>query len=176
MARPSKLTPATADGICQRLRAGVPRVHAAESMGVDRRTMFLWLQRGHEADVRGLTDCAAEHHGQFAAAPSKAESLTYLQFLHMVTQVEADAVVLAVGYVTRAMSKDWRSVLAWLERRHPAEFKLREQMEVTGADGGPLYVESARESLLMKLDTISKRVLEEAQNARPDGVADSPPP
>lgn len=118
----SKLTPLTADGICQRLRAGVPRVHAAESLDVDRRTMFHWLQLGHEADACRLADCAAEHHGPFAPTPDETEALTYMQFLHMVTQAEADAVVLAVGYVTKAMPKDWRSALAWLERRHPAEF------------------------------------------------------
>ena len=130
--QPTKLTGATADAICQRLRAGVPRVHAAESAGVSRRTMMLWLEYGRAASLCERPDCDEDHHG-----PGHAE-LTYLQFLHMVEHAEADAVVLAVGCLSKAMPRDWRAALAWLERRHAAEFKPQERVEPTSPDSTPL--------------------------------------
>ncbi len=115
--QPTKLTAATADAICARLRAGVPRVHAAESAGVARRTLMLWLEYGRQAAACGRPDCDEAHHG-----PAHGE-LTYLHFLHMVEQAEADAVMLAQGHWSKAMPRDWRAAQAWLERRHPAEYK-----------------------------------------------------
>jgi len=129
--QPTKLTAATADAICQRLRAGVPRVHAAESAGVSRRTMMAWLEYGRAASLCERPDCDDDHHG-----PGHAE-LTYLHFLHMVEHAEADAVVLAVGYLGKAMGRDWRAALAWLERRHAAEFKPQERTEPTSPGGTP---------------------------------------
>src|SRR5258708_1358340 len=129
--QPTKLTAATADAICQRLRAGVPRVHAAESAGVSRRTMMLWLEYGHAASLCERPDCDEGHHG-----PGHAE-LTYLHFLHMVEQAQADAVVLAAGYLGKAMGRDWRAALAWLERRHAAEFKPQERVAPTSPDSPP---------------------------------------
>ena len=127
--QPTKLTGATADAICQRLRAGVPRVHAAESAGVSRRTMMAWLEYGRAASTCERPDCDDDHHG-----PGQAE-LTYLHFLHIVEQAEAEAVVLAVGSLDKAMGRDWRAALAWLERRHPAEFKPQERAAPTSPDG-----------------------------------------
>lgn len=143
------------DAICQRLRAGVPRVHAAESVGVARRTMMKWLEYGRAASHCEVPACQDDHHG-----PGEAE-LSYVHFLHMVEQAEADAVVLAVGHLTRAMGRDWRAALAWLDRRHPADFKPHERVEISGPEGGPVEVENARDKLLKKLDAISERMREE---------------
>lgn len=130
--QPTKLTGATADAICGCLRAGVPRVHAAESAGVSRRTMMAWLEYGRAAALCERPDCDEAHHG-----PGHAE-LTYLHFLHMVEQAEADAVVLAVGHWSKAMPRDWRAAQAWLERRHPAEFKPQERVEPTSPNSAPV--------------------------------------
>ncbi len=129
--QPTKLTGATADAICGRLRAGVPRVHAAESAGVSRRTMMAWLEQGRAASLCERPDCDDDHHG-----PAHGE-LEYLHFLHMVEHAEADAVVRAVGQLSRAMDRDWRAALAWLERRHAAEFKPQERAEPTSPNGTP---------------------------------------
>ncbi len=130
--QPTKLTAATADAICQRLRAGVPRVHAAESAGVSRRTLMLWLEHGRAAALCERPDCDEAHHG-----PARAE-LEYLHFLHMVEQAEADAVVLAVGDWRKAMPRDWRAAQAWLERRHPAEFRPEPRALPPGPEGAPV--------------------------------------
>ncbi len=136
--QPTKLTGATADAICQRLRAGVPRVHAAESAGVSRRTMMAWLESGRAASLCERPGCDDAHHG-----PGGAE-LEYLHFLHMVEQAEADAVVLAVGHLSRAMDRDWRPALAWLERRHPAEFKPQERAAPASPNDTPMPQATAK--------------------------------
>ncbi|HAF09314.1 MAG TPA: hypothetical protein DCK98_04435 [Chloroflexi bacterium] len=64
----------------------------------------------------------------------------------MVEQAEAKAVVLAAGYVSKAMGRDWRAALAWRARRHASEFKPHERVEITGSEGGPVLVADARRS------------------------------
>lgn len=129
MGRPIKLTPQRADLICQRLRAGVPRIYAAESAGIHRDTFHRYMALGKAAQACQLEGCADEHHGP---APEAGGTLTYSDFADMVMVAEADAVVLAQGYVTKAMPRDPRNARWWLERRHPESFKERSEVETTG--------------------------------------------
>lgn len=48
MARPTKLTPEVRDELRTLLRAGVPRTHAAEAVGIHRETLRSWTARGEE--------------------------------------------------------------------------------------------------------------------------------
>lgn len=127
MARPTKLTPELADGICQRLRAGVPRAFAAESQGIHRDSFYAWMALGKAARGCVVADCDDDHHGPTGA------DLTYSEFSDTVERAEADAVALAVSCIAKGMSKDWRAAMAWLERRHPEEFKPRAEV-ATKAD------------------------------------------
>jgi len=158
--QPTKLTAASADAICQRLRAGVPRVHAAESVGVARRTMMKWLEYGRAGSACEQPDCDDEHHG-----PGQGE-VTYLHFLQQVEHAEAEAVVLAVGYVSKAMGRDWRAAFAWLERRHPSEFKPKDRVEFSGPHGGPVEIEvSSVERLKAKIDEVARRLREQMEES-----------
>lgn len=111
-----------------------------------------WLEHGRAASLCDQQSCDDDHHG-----PVDTE-VSYLHFLHMVEQAEADAVVLAVGHLSKAMSRDWRAALAWLDRRHSSEFKPQERVELTGAQGGPVRVEDAREKLMKKIEAIAERI------------------
>ncbi len=126
MARPTKLTPELADRICQSLRAGVPDIYAAEGNGIDRSTFWQWIELGKKAAACEVQGCSDLHHG-----PETGE-LTYVEFVDRTMVAEADAVRLAVGYVTRAMPTDPVNARWWLERRHPAAFKPRSEVEMTG--------------------------------------------
>src|SRR2546422_12132 len=102
--------------------------------------MMKWLEYGRAASLCERHDCDEDHHG-----PGQAE-LTYLHFRHMVEQAEAEAVVLAVDSVSKAMGRDWRAALAWLERRHASDFKPQERLELTGSEGGPVQVRTPARS------------------------------
>ena len=131
MARPTKLTPDLCDRICQRLRAGVPDIYAAEGNGIDRSTFWQWIELGRKAAGCEVEGCADLHHG-----PATGE-LSYIEFVDRVTVAEADAVALAMSYVAKAMPKDPANARWWLERRHPMSFKLRSEIDakVSNAEG-----------------------------------------
>lgn len=127
MARPTKLTAALADLICQSLRAGVPDAQAAEGNRIHRSTYLQWLELGRAADACSVEGCADSHHGPLAG------ELSYSDCGEMVMVAKADAVRLAVGYVTKAMATDAHNARWFLERRHPAEFKARAEVDPMAA-------------------------------------------
>ena len=132
MARPTKLTSELADRICQSLRAGVPDIYASEGNRIERSTFWQWLELGRKAKACELRKCRDLHHG-----PATGE-LSYVEFVDMVMVAEADAVRLAVSYLSKAMPRDPMNARWWLERRHPGSFKPRSEIEtkVGNVDGG----------------------------------------
>src|SRR2546422_9835500 len=115
--------------------------------------MMKWLEYGRAASLCERHDCDEDHHGSGQA------ELTYLHFRHMVEQAEAEAVVLAVGCVSKAMGRDWRAALAWLERRHASDFKPQERLELTGSEGGAVHGSGARAELHAGGGRVGKRVV-----------------
>ncbi len=124
--RPTKLTPETADAICQRLRAGVPRKQAAEGCGVDIKTLLDWILLGREAMACDLDRCSAPHHGPGGGV------LAYSDFSDMVERAEADFVTIAVGEWRAGAKRDWRAARDLLLARHPEEFRARVEHKVEG--------------------------------------------
>lgn len=159
MARPSLLTEKNAKDICTRLAVGVPRAFAGESVGIARRTMYLWLEYGRAADACTRADCTDEHHGPVNRT---AKDPSYLQFLHDVTKAEADAVVSAQRVWTEGWTKDWHSARDWLATRHAGEYAQKMEVE----HSGQITVDDAREVLKRKIDGIAERLL--AQIPEPD--------
>ena len=129
MGRPSKLTADLAERICQSLRAGVPDIYASEGNGIERSTFWQWLELGRKAKACEVEGCVDLHHGPLM------RELSYIEFIDMVMVAEADAVRLAVGYVTKAMPTDPLNARWWLERRHREAFKPRSEVEMKGDVG-----------------------------------------
>jgi protein-disulfide isomerase-like protein with CxxC motif len=100
MARPSKLTPQVETSILAALRAGNTRAAASESVGIDRITLYRWIERD----------------ATFRNAVIQAEA-----------QAEVRAVItIRQAYDTG----DWRAALAWLERRRHEDWGKRDRIEI----------------------------------------------
>src|SRR5205085_6625457 len=85
-----------------------------------------WIELSRKAKDGELDRCAEAHHGPVTG------TLSYVEFVDMVMVAEADAVRLAVSYMTRAMPTDPVNARWWLERRHGAAFKPRTEIDVQG--------------------------------------------
>jgi transposase InsO family protein len=62
MHRNARLTPAGRLLLCQRIEAGWPVAHAAESMGISRDRAYVWWRRYQVEDVAGLEDRSSRPH------------------------------------------------------------------------------------------------------------------
>jgi hypothetical protein len=102
--------------IVQMLRAGNYREPVCRAVGISPSSFYNWMQRG-ELEKNGI----------------------YREFHDAVTKAEAEAEVLAVAILSRAMREDWRAVVAYLERRHPSRWRRQTTTELTGKDGGPIH-------------------------------------
>jgi len=116
LGRRSLLTEHLAEEIARRLRAGLSRAAAAESLGIARETFWRWMRWGEEAEHCEVPDCADPHHG-----PPRGD-LTYADFCNVVRRSEAEAVVAASRTIVSAFDRDWRAAAWWLERRCPEEW------------------------------------------------------
>src|SRR4051812_39793585 len=62
MHRNARLTPAGRLLLCQRIEAGWPVAHAAESMGISRDRAYVWWRRFQVEGVAGLEDRSSRPH------------------------------------------------------------------------------------------------------------------
>lgn len=62
MHRNARLTPAGRLLLCQRIQAGWPVAHAAESMGISRDRAYVWWRRYQAEGVPGLEDRSSRPH------------------------------------------------------------------------------------------------------------------
>jgi hypothetical protein len=129
------LTEAVTERVVLAVRAGNYAEAACQSAGIGQSTYYRWMQRG-------------------AQEPGSA----YAAFREAVLVAEAEAEVHAVALVRQAMSEDWRAAVAYLERRHPARWRSRQQTELVGPGGGPLQHQTLD---LSRLSDAELGVLEE---------------
>jgi hypothetical protein len=144
MARPTKLSPEVHQRIVAAIRAGNYAGPAARSAGVSEATFYRWMEGGRK-QKRGI----------------------YRDFYDDVERAKADAEVEAVAYVRKAMPKDWRACMSYLERRNPDRWRRRDSHEHTGAGGGPVRIADA----MFEDPEIRKElreILRRAGRARPD--------
>lgn len=108
MGRPTKRTPERRVAILNALRIGNTRRAAASFAEIDHATFYRWLD----------------------------EDAT---FRDSVEKAEADAEARFLGQIAKAASDGtWTAAAWWLERRRPDDYRRRDNMELTGRDGGPI--------------------------------------
>jgi transposase len=92
---------------------------ACAAVGIGKTTFYRWLERGE-----------------------KAETGVYRDFWNAVKKAEAESESKYVGVIRDAAnSGTWQAAAWWLERRYPDRWGKKDQMALTGKDGGALVIE-----------------------------------
>jgi hypothetical protein len=148
MARPTDLTHELADQIARFVRASNWPVTAAGAAGVPQRTFFRWMARGRTAD---------EIDQEGGVVPES--ELPFWQFWQQIKRAESESEVIAVGHLMKDMPRAPTAVIQWLERLFRDRWTRGEhrQVELSGADGGPIEVQSARDRIRAKLQEMHDR-------------------
>jgi hypothetical protein len=94
--RPTKLTPALTERICEKIRLGVPADAAAVSLGVARTTFMTWLR-----DARG--EGASPRHQEFLLAFDQAQA----EFHEKMVGIAVSDPKNAVPILERRFRRDW---------------------------------------------------------------------
>lgn len=118
MGRPTKLTPEVHKRIVDMVRAGNYPEVAAQAAGIPPRTYYDWMARGDEG---------REPYSQFSQGVKEAQAAAES---HAVTTIRK-----------AAMDGTWQAAAWFLERSKPERWRRRENVEVTGKDGGPVQQE-----------------------------------
>lgn len=113
----TKLTPEVQEKICEILREGNPRRTAAILAGIDERTFQRWMAAGEKGK---------KPFDAFVVAVKKAEE---------------EAVRKHVAVITKAAEKNWQAAAWWLERRYPADFGKKDNIDLSLA--GDVKIELA---------------------------------
>jgi hypothetical protein len=102
------------------IRAGCGPEQAAQAAGIAPSTLYAWKALGEQ-----------ESDGP------------YRRLLLKMRQAEAEAELSAVKVLRSAIEDDgdWKAALAYLERKHPERWRLRQTSELVGPGGGPLQAE-----------------------------------
>lgn len=136
--RYSTLTNEKAVRIVEALEGGAHDEVACEHAGVPVRTFYAWLDRGEKELERII---AAEQTTTEEIKPLPAE-LPFIQFLHAVQVARSTAELSALRSVRRAWTSDWRSAIAFIERRHRGRW--RKSFELASDPDNPLVDERVR--------------------------------
>lgn len=115
MARPTDLTPEVQAKIVQAIKIGNYVETAAAYAGIDKTTFYDWLRRG-------------------AAEPGT----IYEEFSHAVEKADADAEVSGITRIRKAGVEVWQAEAWYMERRFGKRWALKQAIEHTGKDGGPI--------------------------------------
>lgn len=125
--RPLKLTPTVVTKICDAVEAGANYADAAAVAGVSDSALSKWRMRGAELEALLQED----------APTLTANDQKILDFYRRLRAAESRGAVNAATVVYNAALTDPEFALKWLERRRPADWSLRQQMDVTSG-GQPL--------------------------------------
>lgn len=133
--------------ILDSIRQGVPIKHASETFGVSENTFHAWRSEG--AAARELL--------------AKGEKLTKRQqwcvgFLKQLDSARSDFVDKGVKIIQKAAKKDWKAASWLLTRRDPDNFREKQEIEHTGAGGGPIGVTFSPEDREQLGAALEKRI------------------
>lgn len=116
-----KLTPRLQEVICKYVESGATLPHACAAAGISWNTCKEWA-KPHMVDH--------EPFASFAAAVEQAKA-----------KWSADAAV----KINDHGSNDWKALAWMLERRNPDDYSVRDRLELTGANGGAIKMDTYAE-------------------------------
>ena len=145
--------------IREAISVGATSIDAAGAAGIDKSTYTRWLKRGREAiaareqgdEPRPEDDLYVElfKDVERARQECKVEALTGIKRAGIGIPVEEtrttertlpDGSVERTTVVIRKLLISWQANAWLLERQYPAEFALKQRMEVSGPEGGPIDI------------------------------------
>lgn len=122
MARPSSLTPAVTEKVCEALKLGVSWEAAAAHAGIGVSTIHNWL-------AQAADDVAGGHFREFLEQTTRARDSS---------EVRMAAIVMKAAQEGDAKAAQW-----WLERRRSASWGRQDSMDVTVKKADPAAVLAA---------------------------------
>ncbi len=151
MGRSTKLTEQLQTRIIEALRSGMTEESAARTAGISPASYWAWKRRAEEALAAGDESESEQKYIAFRDAVARAWDEAHLVLAASVRQAGVPHDVTTTTEVHRPDGRievttktvrehDWRAAAWILERRHPQEWAKVQQVELTGADGGPLLV------------------------------------
>src|SRR5215210_4357861 len=121
--RPSAMTEQVVSDIVNALAAGATIKAATGAAGISERTYYLWREQG----------------GQEGADEA------FLQFLQRTTRAREQGKVALTASIRKAAAEDWRAAAWLLERLEPEAWSLKQRLEHSGPESGPVPVDTTAE-------------------------------
>jgi hypothetical protein len=131
--RSYKRTPEVEKRIFDAIRLGATYKLAAQYGGIDVATLYRWLDKD----------------ATFAMRLKEAEGGAVVGWLAKIEKAASDG--------------NWQAAAWKMERRYPEDYSLRQRLEHTGADGGPIQVE---QDVTYSLEERQRRILTIVDQAR----------
>jgi transposase len=149
---PTALTEAVHTALVETARKGLPKSTAAKMVGIGRKSLYRWLDRGQD-DLEAGRDTA---YSRFAAEYGRAEARWEEEMLELVARAAEEN------------SQNWAAAMTALERRNPREYGRRDTTVIEGGERPVQLVEisnpEVRELSLRLLElTAAPRELEEGE-------------
>jgi len=142
--RPTKLSKEISDAIVENLRLGNYIEHASAAVGINKSTLYAWLDRGRKEQER--IDAGVE--------PNSDEQM-FVEFSNAVEKAKAEAVSRNVAIIQKsAHHGTWQAAAWWLERTQQQVFGRKQQLEHTGPEGSPIKLEVSTQEIEEKVAKI----------------------
>lgn len=139
------LTPELHAAFIKAIRKGNYITTVCKSLGISRFTYYGWMRKGEPEDV---TDADGNVIGTVYP------DTRYGRFHRDMDNAQAGAEINAVEAMTSHFEDDWRAAAEFLARKFPERWNPKVAVELTGKDGGPVEIDSKREALFAKLDSL----------------------
>lgn len=137
------------DKLVTALRGGNYMETAAAWAGVNRATVYRWLERG---------DRAAEKHD--AGETLTEQEQLFLDLRNEVDEARAAAMVRNISLIQQAAQTSWQAAAWWAERSAPHMWGRMVRTEVSGPNQGPLRVNVSMDDL----ETLVQNILTEDED------------
>ena len=138
MGRPTKLNAEVQEKIVNLVRTGNYPEVAAQAAGISGKTYYEWMKRGED------------------------EAGIYREFRKAVKEAQAAAESHAVTIIRKAaLDGSWQAAAWFLERSKAERWRRKENVELTGKDGGPVKSQvvgdDGREQVTSMIDELAAR-------------------
>lgn len=128
-----KLRKKVTEKILQYLRAGSYIETAVVAAGVRKSTYYNWL--AIVAEERKRIELAEAKGETYDLAPEYAK---LIKFVDATEKAMAEAEIFDLAQIRKASETSWQASAWRLERKFPQKWGVRQHVELTGKDGGPL--------------------------------------